>query len=72
MGKILVLALFMCSGCATYNAAFTCQQQLGPRPNGWANSFGALGAAIAGQTDENKAYEKKMDACIATQKSANP
>lgn len=73
MGKILVLALLMCSGCTGYNAAMTCQDELGPAPtNTWGQAFGVIGALASTPTDEAKAYDKKFDACMGKQKAANP
>lgn len=66
MKTAALLALIALSGCGPrFEAARTCQRDIGPRPYAGADAFGAAGALWAGQQPERQVWYRKLDACVA-------
>ncbi len=72
MKNFALALLLLCAGCASFDKARDCQQEVGPRPHSSAAAFGVLGALWANQTEEGRAYNKKMDDCMARTTKASP
>lgn len=72
MGKVALLAVLLCVGCATHEMANTCRAQIGNPPPSILGAFGVIGSAINEQSDEKQAYNAKFDACMTQQRAANP